>query len=239
MSNDTSLPPLVPPPLIPPPPPVIPRRMNRFVYWTLIVIAGLSIAFAGFMAFRLVQLVRYVQQHPRQTAPGEAEFREANRLIITGHGTTSFGNTEEARALAKTYSTSLKILREGFFTKGHRGALTELEGEFVTYCQLNQDSCVFLVHVPGLRGFEGDAKRSLAELAWMNAQSVIQAKSARKPGTVVVGVKGLMLYDTILIGDYVANPKPGQDGIRTRAGGLEEMKLLYPFFVPSTVTTDH
>jgi hypothetical protein len=184
------------------------------------------------MGFRMVQFARYLKAPPSEARPGELEFREANRQIITGHGSTAFGNNEEAKALAKDYSTSLKIKRDSFFSRGTSSALTELEGVFVTYCQLNGDACVFLVHVPDLRGFSDEAKKSLADLAWINAQSVLQARARHPPKTVVVGMKGLLLYDAILIGDYIADPQPGKDGIKTRASGLKEMELFYPFFAP-------
>jgi hypothetical protein len=60
----------------------------------------------------------------------------------------------------------------------------------------------------------------------------VQTKLARPPKTLALGVKGALLYDTILIGDYVADPTnaPGGDGIKKRGSGMEGMKLLYPFF---------
>ena len=196
------------------------------------MLALFVISLVGFMAFRMVQFARYLREHPHQAQPGELEFREANREIIAGHGNTVFGNSGEARALATDYAKSLKILREAFFSKGNPGALASLEGEFLTYCQLNGDSCVFLVHVPELRRFSDEAKKSLTDLAWINAQSVLQAKRRPPPKTVAVGVKGLMLYDAILIGDYVANPQSGKDGINIRGSGLVDTELFYPFFVP-------
>jgi len=165
-------------------------------------------------------------------APGQAAFDNANRQIISGREGVAFGNSAEAQGLAREYSKTLKILRETFFTKGNKDAFSISKGEFLTYCHVDDDSCVFLVHVPELRHFVSDAKTSLADLAWMNAQSILQTKLAHPPKTLALGVKGALLYDAILIGDYVSEPTnaPGGDGIKTRGSGLDGMKLLYPFF---------
>jgi hypothetical protein len=206
--------------------------------WVAVAGGLVVFAFVAFLGFRVVQFAKYVRTHPQAALPGELEFREANKQIIADPNTVVFGNSEAALALAKQYSTSLKIMRDKMFTKGDQTALGSLEGDFLTYCQSNEDSCVFLVHVPELRRFTEEAKESLANLAWINAQSVLQANTRRPPKTVVVGVKGLLLYDNILIGDYVADPQPGKDGIKTRGSGLADMKLLYPYFVPPAAATN-
>jgi len=196
------------------------------------IVLVVVVAFCAFMTFRVVQFVSYVRTHPTQKPPGQLAFEEANRQIISASEGVAFGNTTEARALAVEYSKTLKILRESFFTEGNKNAYSLSKGEFLTYCHLQGDHCVFLVHVPELRRFVKDAKGSLADLAWMNAQSILQTKLARPPKTLALGVKGALLYDSILIGDYVSEPTnaPGGDGIKTRASGMEGMKLLYPFF---------
>jgi hypothetical protein len=183
--------------------------------------------------------VRYARAHPHQPEPGEPQFREANRLIIANTNDNQvFGNSAAARALAQEYSKSLKILRDNLFTKDNPTAIGSMEGDFHTFCQLNDDSCVFLVHVPELRRFDDEAKKSLTDFAWINAQSVLKASTRKPPKSVVVGVKGLMLYDAILIGDYVADPEPGKDGIQTRSAGLQDMKLFYPYFAPPMTSTN-
>ena len=113
-----------PPPITPGPPPIgFPSKPNpprkRKFYWKIapLVVA----AFAGFMIFRGVQMVRHSREHPRQAAPGEAAFRAANKQIISNKGTTAFGNNSESIALGNDYAKGLKILREGFFTKKRSG----------------------------------------------------------------------------------------------------------------------
>src|SRR5690349_3414223 len=128
-------PPRIPP--LQPAPPIIPPRKPPGSR-TGKVLLFLVFAFCGFMCFRLVQFAQYLHAHPRHRSAGEAAFREANRLIITGHEQTAFGNTPEAIALAESFSGKFKSLREEFFTKGNSdkdlfASLTK--GEFPTYCQ--------------------------------------------------------------------------------------------------------
>ena len=40
-----------------------------------------------------------------------------------------------------------------------------------------------------------------------------------------------MLYEAILIGDFVADPQSEGDGIKTRGSGLQDTKLFFPYFV--------
>ncbi|MEA3208789.1 MAG: hypothetical protein QOE70_1846 [Chthoniobacter sp.] len=208
-----------------------PSKKGALPKWVVILLV-IGVAFVGFLGFRVVQFVKYVREHPRQAAPGEAEFREANRQIIANKGTAAFGNNREAIALAQEYSRKLKALREVFFTKGKDDAFSLSKGELLTFCQWNGDSCVFLVHVPELRRFESDAKKSLTDLAWMSAHVVLQAKGGPPPKTVAVGVKGALLYEAILIGDLLSNPAPDGEGVKQRGSGITEEKLFYPFFAP-------
>jgi len=45
-------------------------------------------------------------------------------------------------------------------------------------------------------------------------------------------VKGALLYDVILIGEFIPEPSKDNDGIKTRNDGatLEGMRVFYPFF---------
>ena len=247
------LPRQMPPPLAaparrsPPPLPLLVQKKKQPLPRIVIFVTVVFLLVAGFMGYRVVQAVRYAREHPRQASPGEPEFREANRQIIGGKSdqlrqanpeasdadySEAFGNNPEAMALAKNYSQSLKILRNTYITQGHKTAIGLLEGECPTYCQLNDDSCVFLVHIRELRNFTSEAKKFISDAAWINAQSVLQASTNPPPKTVVVGVKGLMLYDSIMIGDYVTSAETNLDGIKTRGAGIKDMKLFYPFFVP-------
>lgn len=219
-------PPVIAPPALPPPR----KKTGKLALIVVSAAALVVLGFGAFLGYRMYQFVQYARAHPRQATPGEMEFKAADEKIIAGNGSGSFGNSPKAIELATQYSKSLKVLRDNFFTKGGKTTLAPLEGEFLTYCQLNSNSCVFLVHVPELRTFSDDAKKSMNDLAWMNAQAVIKSSIPHPPGTVVVGVKGLMFYDSIMIGDFVDAPQPDQDGIKTRGSGFDDVKMFYPFF---------
>ena len=222
------------PPIISRPPPLLPVKRTPLWRRMSIVFLIVGLGLAAFFCFRVWQFVQYAQTHPHLAQSGELEFREANRQIIAGIGVMVFGNDNDARALAMMYSKGLKTLRDNLFTEGGRTALASMEGEFLTYCQLNEDSCVFLVHVPELRKFTSEARQVLAELAWMNAQSTVRDNIRPLPKQIVVGVKGLVFYDVILVGDFVENPNSGNNGIKTRGSGLEDMKLFYPYFAATS-----
>jgi hypothetical protein len=223
-----------PPPLpaVPPViPPIIPQPPQKFrMPWFVKIIFVLVALFFSFLGFRVVQLALHVRDNPVAKAPGEAEFREANRTIIANRGTVAFGNSAAAIALAERYANDLKLLRESLFTEGKKDALSLAKGEFLTFCQRTETACVFLVHVPELRRFTEEAKASLVELAWLNAQAVLKNSSQPPPATVAIGVKGAVLYEAIWVGKF-APDAPGVDGgVETRADGIEGTRMLYPFF---------
>jgi len=217
------------PPIIPPPIPTPPRPKSRLPLVIALVLGVVVLVASPFVVGLFLAGLR-LNSNPSSATSGEAAFREANRQIIANRGTVAFGNNPEAITLARDYSRSLKILRDGFFTEGNKNAYSMAKGEFLTYCQLNGDACVFLVHVPELRRFTRDAKESLTELAWINAQAVLKAGTSPPPSTVAVGVKGAMLYEAILIGDFVPEPQGKSDGIKTRGSGIQANELLFPFF---------
>lgn len=224
----------IPPPLpaVPPViPPIISRPPQKFrIPWFVKVIFVLVALFFGFLGFPVVQLALHVRDNPIAKAPGEAEFREANRVIIANRGTVAFGNNAAAIALAERYGTDLKLLRESLFTEGKEGAYSLAKGEFLTFCHRTETTCVFLVHVPELRRFTEEAKQSLVELAWLNAQAVLKNSAEPPPATVAIGVKGAVLYEAIWVGKFDPDA-PGVDGgVETRTAGLEGTRLLYPFF---------
>ena len=221
-----------PPPIPQSTPPIIGANKPRIPLLAKIFLV-LVFAFCAFFGFRLIQFGLYLRSHPRERSPGEVAFREANRVIISGHGRAGFGNTPEAVALAQSFSTALKSVREEFFTKGKgdEDLFTSItRSDFPTYCQLNSNSCVFLVHVPELRRFTTEAKQSLGLLAWQTAQATVKAGVHPPPARLVVGVKGELSYDPILIGQFVPAPHQAGEGIETRESGLRSMNLFYPFF---------
>lgn len=215
-------------------PPPIPRTTKRGMPVAGKVTLILALAFCAFVAFRLVQLAFFVREHPSELAPGQAAFREANRLIIGTQGQLGHGNSPEAMAMATRYARDIKALRDEFFSKGKgsKDAFAMLtRGDFPTYCRLSSNACVIMVHVPELRRFTPDAKESLAGLAWTAAQTILADGLTHPPSQLVVGVKGEIKYEAIMIGASVPGPDAPDDGIQTRGSGILAMEMFYPYFV--------
>lgn len=197
---------------------------------------------AGIFVYHVYQAAENVQDRPEvqaeRQASGEAAFDEANRKIVGSSGGTAHGNSDEARRLAEKFSTDIQVMREAFFTKRKKQPVLSLtEGKFPTYCRLDDKACVFLVHVPDLRKFTDDAKESMAELAWMTAQSVLRTGTENPPARIAVGIRGALLYDAVLVGDFVADEESADDGIRQREKGMLSTKFLHTFFKPEDGAT--
>jgi hypothetical protein len=146
--------------------------------------------------------------------------------IRTDAGGTAHGNTDEAQALAAVFSEQMQILRDAMFTK-RDGGLSLSGKKFITYCELRDGQCAFVIHVPEYRKFEDDAKDSLAELAWTVAQSTAQEK-LKPRDKLAVGMKGVVLYGSVMVGQ-VGEPD-GEDPDPVTTG--DERADLLPFFEP-------
>jgi hypothetical protein len=219
------------PPILPSTPPPVPSSKPGLPLLVKVFLVFLALLMA-YMAVQAIRFVSYARQHPRQSPPGEAAFRDANRKIISGPA-PAYGNTRPAEDLAEEFSTRVQAARAEFFTKGsgdHSLLGTLAKGRFFTYCRLDTNACVFLIHVPELRHFTPEAKAALGDIAWTTGQELVRKQVSPPPRRLVVGVKGELWYDPILIGDYVPELKTPADGIKTRASGIDEMELFYPFF---------
>lgn len=167
---------------------------------------------------------------------GKKGFKAANSEIVTNTGGAAKGNSATAIKLAAEYSHQIRTLREAFFTKRNKKSLISLsDGEFLTYCRLDDEACVFLVHIPDLRKFTKEAKQELADLAWFTAQNVVRNNLETPPPKLAVGVRGALLYDTAMIGE-VTTADDGSDGIETRETGSFPEKVLYVFFKSDVVS---
>lgn len=197
------------------------------------VVFGLSILFAAFVGFRIVQAALYLKNHPAQKAPGAEALSQAAKQIVGSSGGVAHGNTAEAQALAARLSRELKVIRETMFEGGKADSIDMqliTKGEFLVYCQLNDESCAFLVHVPEMRRYTDEAKQSIAELAYVSAVTVLD--SARKAGVqkLAIATRGNILYDRVLIGDYRFQGKDPLNGARKAEEAGVMAPSLYPFF---------
>lgn len=206
---------------------------------------------AGWFGYSVYQGVQRARQgngenseKSAQIGSGEAGFEAANRQIMIKTGSAARGNSEAAIRLAEKFSEEIHTLREAFFTKRKRKPLVSLSsGQFLTYCRLDDQACVFLVHVPDLRKFTKQAKSDLADLAWATAQQVARANLENPPRKLALGLRGVILYDTTMTGKLQAEDELEADGIEARRSGSGSEELLYSFFkadvVPEGPGPDH
>ena len=137
------------------------------------------------------------------------------------------GNTPRAVELANLYAQRIKEVSDEMFTSDKKPLLQLSDGEYLTFCELHPDRCLFLVHVPSYRKFTGDAKRVLAQLAWLAAQATAagELKGEAKLG---VGLRGVLTYGDILIGTAPASSE--ETVTPSREGDKDD---LIAFFIDS------
>jgi hypothetical protein len=127
----------------------------------------------------------------------------------------------------------MKTLREVFFSEEKRKGISLSDGEFITWCELREGQCAFIVHVPSYRKFTEDAKDSLETLAWTAAQQTVR-DTLEEGDELAVGMKGVVLWGDVRVGTVVGQDSEG-DGIEQQ--GKDEA-ILYPFFVSPEPATD-
>lgn len=201
--------------------------------WLLL---ALGLCFAAFCAQRLYWIYGIVKNHSvsATSQPGETEFHAANRSIIRFTGKAGLGNTPAAEGLATRYAKSLQLERELSFTEGNKDSFSISKHQFIAYCHISQNGCVFLVHVPELRRFTLDAKAALEERAWILAHELARDAHIPADARLVVGVKGFMNYDAVLFGKLGNEAEPLKD-LKQQERGLEISvdNLFYPLFADS------
>ncbi len=206
----------------------------KALWWTLgvgAVLAFLVFAFAS-------TLGRSWVVHSRR--PGEARFNAANHQLDMYRGKAAFGNSTQAVAVAERFSSSMKELRTELFQGGKPNGFSLSSHEFITCCELHDDKCAIIVHVPELRRFTGSAKKNLGELAWLTAHDILKTEGATKPGMkLAIGVRGFARFDRVLIGVYDSGAfTPTNQPFETVTGFSPEERL-FPWFEsppPASIT---
>jgi len=168
-------------------------------------------------------------ESPRRSVPKTALEEAEDNIRIKRNEQIAFGNSPEAEELAARMSEQFKTLRETLFTES-TSRLSLSDGEFLTHCELHENSCAFLIHVPSLRKFDDDAKKSLSDLAWLLAQSVLGTTEFPEGGRLAVGVKGLLLYDDIRTGKHVKDREGNEDQATGMEASNETESVLKAFF---------
>ncbi|QIF00462.1 hypothetical protein G5S37_02625 [Roseimicrobium sp. ORNL1] len=169
--------------------------------------------------------------------PGNAEFDSANSLITSNRNGAAHGNTPVAKELAEKFSLVIREYRNAGVEKAKKkSSLSLTDGQFLTYCHLREDDCVFLVHVPDLRKFNGEAKKFICTAAWHTANLVL-AGQPKLPTRLAVGVRGAMFYEEIVIGSAVGDSEDPAKGIQRRYDGMNK-QVVFPFFAPPKPAKD-
>lgn len=180
--------------------------------------------FAQLEAFRNAQ-----SDAPNSSTDFHSAMDNAELLIQTDNNGVAHGNNVRANELAQSFSTMMATSREIAFEREGENRLSLTGDRFVVYCQLNEDSCCFLVHVPEYRRYDDDAKELLSNIAWATAQNVVD-EDLRRGDEIGVGLKGAFLYGSVLEG--VVQPVEGDN---LRAGVLRsstDASRLQKFFEP-------
>jgi hypothetical protein len=160
------------------------------------------------------------------TSPGESEFRRVNSQITSYRGQEAFGNTPEARQIAGAYSQKMAAIAKVVFSGGrdsHEGTLTE--GHFLTHVEMREDSVCFLVHVPQLRAYQGEVRKTLLEVAWTLAHGATGELGDGRPLRMAVALRGVMLYGAVATGTTSAEEPSSED-----FEGAASTEPLYAFF---------
>lgn len=161
----------------------------------------------------------------RKDYPGKAEFEKVNRLLGTSSKGVTHGDSEEEKAAAGEFATSMKTLQGTLFTGGS-GRSIATKGDFLTYVKRTPNAVVVLCHVPELRNYK-DAKtrEMLTELAWSSGRAAAKKiPGIKESDTLIVGLRGFASYGPIWEGTVSGEATKKSDG-------PEEKKRLYPFFV--------
>lgn len=141
-----------------------------------------------------------------------------------------FGNTEHAKELAAALGERMKVLRDAAFSSKAKSEFSLSGGEFLTHCEMTENTCAFIVHVPQFRKFDDKAKVALNDIAWVVAQSLLANTEFPEGGELAVGLKGIALYDDIRIGQHVKEwpDEEEKPGLKRRGLESRELKRFFP-----------
>ncbi len=214
----------------------VPRGMGLKMFrWALVGCVLLLVGGIGIFGYGVYRAGERERNRPRMA--GETEFEVANDRINLPHGTVAFGNSAQAIAVATHFSRTMKSLREQFFEAGQKSGRSLRDNQFLTYCELRPQHCVILVHVSELRRFTREAQKSLGEMAWFAAQSALKKNAVGRSGMpVAVGVRGEILYDRVLLGQYQPAASEDETGLAATHEGNRSREKLFEFFQPPART---
>lgn len=193
------------------------------------VIAALFALFLTVESWRVKGSFALLDDLGSLTPPGAASFFAADNRLSKA-GAEDAGNSEDARKLAESVSKALKSVR--VLTSDANGETSSLKGQFVTYCQLSKEACVFLVHAPDIAKRSPEEKAVIVDAAWAMAQAHM-AELKPAPAQLAVAVRGATRYVSVWIGvPAPLNADGVAPGVRQRLPDSGKHQL-YKFFEPA------
>jgi hypothetical protein len=184
----------------------------------------------------------------RPKAPGDDELTTATGNI-TRHRNKQLlntipqgrdpllGNNSEAVRLAEELSDVLGRDRL-VATKARKGATPpQAESTFLVYCRLNEDSCAFLVYIPGLAYYEPDAADHMGQVAYTEADRLVDSANRPSIQKLAVAIRSEFRYEQLLIGPYQWHAQTRSEPPQKFKVGLQNPVELLPFFTKEKPAT--
>ena len=198
-------------------------------------ISGLVIGYL-MMTLTIAMIVWLATLKPTSTSSQYAEYetggvtaddrlRSAELAVLSDdRGSVGSGNSNLAEELANEFGTDMKTITDNAFTEGRKRIIQLSGGKFLPYCELHEDSCAFIVHVPSYKDYEKDAKDVLAEIAWQEAV-MVTTDVLDEGDSLAVALRGTFLYGDIMIG---AHPGPINESSTWRSADRDELLAFFP-----------
>ena len=160
----------------------------------------------------------------------------AERSIVTrSGGGHAYGNSEAALALAQKFNELMDELSDEAFSES-KSKIKLNDGKYIAWCELREDKCAFIVHVPEYRKFTSDAKKALNQTSWAVAEAAASLE-LEEGDELAVGLKGIYLYGSIQTG-VITDGEILEAGVRVTDDG-DRKSLLFRFFEPEEETDPH
>ncbi len=140
------------------------------------------------------------QEQERAKQPGYVQFKQAEKFVGSWAGADGKGNTAKATEAAQNFTTVLKAYRALAVSESKSKKSESSKDHFITWCEVQGNRCLFVVHVPDLRRFKDDAKTAIAEGAWFAAQVSSKKLDLPADAELAVALRGDVLYDRLITG---------------------------------------
>lgn len=179
-------------------------------------------------------------ERERARLPGYADYKRAEEYVGSWSGSDGKGNNAKATDAAETFTNVLKAYRTLAVSESKSKKTTGSKDHFITWCEVQGNRCLFIVHVPELRRFEEDAKATLADGAWLAAQVSSKKLDLPADAELAVAIRGDVLYDRLISGRLLVGVDSDAPDFeermkssikRTKKGGALSDELIQYFAV--------